>query len=78
MRDEEKILAELHTRATDPNQGQALSDLCGQLVKEFESKASQGVTNSVIEKLNELRANYRTAYSALVQKMGLKPPEGSR
>lgn len=77
MKDQDAIIAQLKSRATDPEHEQALTDLCRQLIEQFENKSSQGVTVSITAEIGRLREAYNTAYAALMEKMDLNPG-GSR
>jgi len=72
VKDDEKVFAEVKRRATHSEHEKALTDLCQELLGEFESKSSKGVTSVIGAKMQALRSAYNDAHSALMKKMGLK------
>lgn len=71
MKDSQKLLEELQNRAIDPEHEQALSDLCEELLQEFENGSSEAVTGLLRFKIEKLRSTYNQAYRALTATMGL-------
>ncbi|MBI4456891.1 MAG: hypothetical protein HY644_13475 [Acidobacteria bacterium] len=76
MKDDEKVFAELKNRATDSEHEQALTDLCKDLLTAFKSQSSEGVTDVIRAKMQQLHTDYNDVHSALKEKMGYK--ESSR
>ncbi|HBQ28216.1 hypothetical protein HY02_07380 [Peptococcaceae bacterium SCADC1_2_3] len=72
MTDNEKVFAELKSRATDSKHEQALTDLYKEVLAAFESNSSKGVAGIVGAKMQELHSAYNDAHGALMKKMRLK------
>lgn len=72
MKEDEKIVAELKSRATDPEHEQALVALYRELLVVFENESAAGVTDAIERKVRGRREAYENAHSALVERIGLK------
>lgn len=71
MKDDKKLCEELQNRAIDSEHEQALIDLCGQLLNEFESGSSEAVTGMVRYQMEKRRNAYNKAYNSLTETIGL-------
>ena len=70
MKEEQRIFEELKKRANNSKHEQALKKLCQQMLRGFESKSSQGVTEIISAELKTLSDAYDDAHKTLMEKMG--------
>ena len=70
MTDNEKVFAELKSRATDSKHEQALTNLYQEILAAFESNSSKGVAGIVGAKMQELHSAYNDAHKGVDEKDG--------
>ncbi|NEO43790.1 MAG: hypothetical protein F6K55_06485 [Moorea sp. SIO4A3] len=71
MKDDDKLFEELKNQALDSEHEQGLTALGEELLKEFDSGSSQGVTDMARYRLEKHRSAYKKAYKKLMATIGL-------
>ncbi|NEQ63626.1 MAG: hypothetical protein F6K53_42510 [Moorea sp. SIO4A1] len=71
MKDDDKLFEELKNQALDSEHEQGLTALGEELLKEFDSGSSQGVTDMARYRLEKHRSAYKKAYTKLMATIGL-------
>lgn len=71
MKDDQKLFAELSAQALDSEHEQVLTDLCQELLKEFESGSAEAATGMIRLQIEKRRNAYSKAHKALMETIGL-------
>ncbi|NEO88914.1 MAG: hypothetical protein F6K56_00970 [Moorea sp. SIO3G5] len=71
MKDNSKLFEELKNQSLDSDHEQGLIALSEELLKEFDSGSSQGVTDMARYRLEKHRSAYKKAYTKLMATIGL-------